>query len=99
MTETEHDKMVVIKVLYQSMNWSFRRIGRLFSQHKNTVSALYYKALDELCTDNIANLPKSRKGIDLRYVGSTSDVEYIEGSVNHNVCGGGRKVSNEPKET
>jgi len=98
MTQTEHDKMVVIKVLYQGMNWSFRRIGRLFGTDSRAIKSLYTSALEELTKDNVHKLPKSRKDIDLRYVGSTSDVEYIDGAVHHNVCGGGRKA-NESEES
>jgi len=92
MTEAEQDKMVVIKVLYIRMNWSFRRIGRLLCTDSRAVKVLYDRALDDITPDNLHNLPKSRKNIDLRYVGDTSDVEYLEGHINHNVCGGGRKV-------
>lgn len=98
MNQTEHDKMVVIKVLYQSMNWSFRRIGRILSTDSKTVKSLYSRALEELVQANIHNLPNSRRAIDLRYVGDTTDVEWLEGDIYHNVCGGGRKVGYEPKE-
>ena len=97
MTETEQDKMLLIKILHEKMNWSFRRIGRMFSQSKDTISAIYTSALEQSEDEKLANLPKSRKSIDLRYVGDTSDVEWIEGDINHNVCGGGRKVNNEQR--
>ena len=98
MTETEHDKMVVIKVLYQGMNWSYRRIGRLLCTDSRAVKSIYMRALEELHPDQSHNLPKSRKNIDLRYVGDTSDIEWLEGNIYHNVCGGGRKA-NESKES
>ena len=80
------------------MNWSFNRISRTLSIDPKTVKSIYFNALEVLTDENIHDLPKSRKSIDLRYVGSTSDVEYIDGAVHHNVCGGGRKV-HEPKES
>ena len=92
MTETEQDKMVVIKVLYQGMNWSFARIARIFSESDKTVKSIYMKALDEPNEAKLRDLPKSRRTIDLRYVGDTSDVEYLDGHIHHNVTGGGRKI-------
>ena len=92
MTEAEQDKMLIIKILHKKMNWSFRRIGRLFGQKGETVSTIYSSALDKSTDGLLGNSPNSERCIDLRYVGDTSDVEYLEGHINHNVCGGGRKV-------
>ena len=93
MTSQEYKRLVLIKHLY-SAGWSLRDIAYCIKgTTKNNVKAMYYKALDELHEDNEDNFPKSRKSIDLRYVGDTSDVEYLEGDINHNVCGGGRKVN------
>ena len=92
MTEAEQDKMLIIKILHEKMNWSFRRIARMFDQSKNTISELYTSALQENTAEKLTNSPNSERCIDLRYVGDTSDVEYLEGHINHNVCGGGRKV-------
>ena len=94
MTQDEYDVMTAVVGLVNA-GWSFRKIarfGELLPTGRDAVKSLYTKALDELDTDNSDNLPKSRKSIDLRYVGDTSDVEYLDGAIHHNVCGGGRKV-------
>ena len=75
------------------MNWSMNRIGRLFSIDPKTAKSIYENALYYQEEENIHNLPKSRKSIDLRYIGDTSDVEYLDGDINHNVCGGGKKAN------
>ena len=97
MTEAERYAMLLVKILYRDMNLSFSLIAQIakeLGQSRNKVKAIYDKVLEQIDEENGSDLPKSRKSIDLRYVGSTSDVEYIDGAVHHNVCGGGRK-SNE----
>jgi len=94
MKQKDRDKMVVIKVLYQSMNWSFSRIARVVSESDKTVKSIYMKSLEETEDTNLRDLPKGRKSIDLRYVGDSHDIEYLDAVINHNVCGGGRKVDN-----
>ena len=92
MTQDEYDKMMVVKVLYQGMNWSYRRIGRVLSSSGKTIKSIYLRALDEINEDSGSNLPKSRKNIDLRYVGDTTSLEYIHGTIYHSVTGGGKRA-------
>ena len=101
MTQTEQDVRILVKLLYQNANWSFSRIARVakaLGQSRNSVKAIYDKALEEQKYDIGTDFPKSERHIDLRYVGDTSDIEYLEGHIYHNVCGGGRKA-NESEES
>ena len=100
MTQTEQDVRILVKLLYQNANWSFSRIARVakaLGQSRNSVKSIYDKALEEQKYDIGTDFPKSRKDIELRYVGSTTDIEYVDGVVNHNVTGGGIKVNQDAR--
>jgi hypothetical protein len=38
-------------------------------------------------------LAKSERALKITPFGSSTDIEYLEGKVNHNLCGGGKKVA------
>ena len=89
----DYDKMVLVKGLVD-YGWSFRRIGKLLNHSHNTVKTIYFKALELSELGELTESPKGKGGVDLRYVGNSHDLEYIDAQINHNVCGGGRKVNN-----
>ena len=37
-------------------------------------------------------LAKSERALKITPFGSSADIEYLEGKIHHNPCGGGRKV-------
>lgn len=92
MSQSEQDKMVMIKVLYVDLRWSFRRIARLFEQSQNTITAIYHKYLEQTEEEKLNNSPNSRGVIDLRYIGDSRDLEYLDTVMYHNDCGGGRRA-------
>ena len=86
------DQSLAIWVLAK-LGWSFRRIARLnLPSSHHTVTAYYEKACEEIESGNLPILAKGGRAVKILNCGSSKDIEYIEGKIHHNPCGGGRRV-------
>jgi hypothetical protein len=86
------DTLLAIWVLAK-LGWSSRRIARLIlptSHH--TISDYYSEACELIDAGELPITAKDGKRLRITSVGKSSDVEYIEGKVNHGNCGGGRRA-------
>lgn len=91
-SKRERDKLVAIWAL-RKLGWSFRRIARLTlpSSH-HTVRLCYERACELVEAKELPILAKDEKAIRVMYCGSSKDIEYIQGKIHQNPCGGGRRI-------
>jgi len=88
----EQDTLAVVWILAK-LGWSNRRIARLVLPSSHHTVNTYYEAACELAKDKkLPIFAKDGRRLRISSVGKSSDVEYIDGKVNHGNCGGGKRV-------
>lgn len=76
------------------LGWTSRRLARLeLPSSHHTISAYYERACELIESGELPILAKGERALKITPFGSSADIEYLEGKINHNPCGGGRKVS------
>lgn len=86
------DTLLVIWVLWK-LGWSPRRIARvILPKSHHTVTVYLGRACELIEAGELHIAAKGERAVRLRYCGSTKDVEDIDGFINGNQCGGGRRV-------
>lgn len=75
------------------LGWSNRRIARLvLPRSHHTITSCYEKACELIEAKKLPICAKDGKRLRISLVGKSSDIEYIDGKVNHGNCGGGKRV-------
>ena len=86
------NQLLAIWVL-KTLGWSSRRIARLkLPASHHTITDYYQRACEMIEAKELPILAKSEKALKITPLGSSADIEYLEGKIHHNPCGGGRKV-------
>ena len=83
--------LAVVWIL-KTLEWSDRRIARAKLPRSHHTVTSYYKKACEL--KDARELPISGKGerkLRIMPFGKSSDVEYLEGKIHQNPCGGGKR--------
>lgn len=92
--KTGNDILVAIWVL-STLRWSDRRIAALKDKLPGSHHTIKRYREEAYVLAEAKKLPifaNSEKQLRIISVGSSSDVEYIEGKINHGDCGGGRRA-------
>lgn len=77
--------------VFKTLGWSDRRIGRLLHTSNRTITSLKQRAYDYGGTFKLHTFAKGRRRFRIRYIGSTSKLEYLDAFLNQNICGGGMR--------
>lgn len=86
------NQLLVIWVL-KKLGWSDRRIARLkLPSSHHTISAYYEKACERIEAKELPIYAKDERRLRIVPSGNSTDLEYLEGKIHHNPCGGGRRV-------
>lgn len=84
-TNEKDDILRVVYILGTVLHWSHRRIGRVISHHHTSVTYWHDEANRMMREGSLAIVPEYRGGVDVISVGSSMDIEKLEGRVNrHN---------------
>ena len=90
---TTDDDLLVVWIL-RTIGWSRRRIAKVLGHHHSSVSAWYQEAKNRIDGSSLAILPKDESAPSLLGVGSSSQLEILNGFVRQGTCGGGRQIKN-----
>jgi hypothetical protein len=86
------DTLLAIWV-FKKLGWSFRRIARLnLPSSHHTVTDYYERACEMIESGDLPILAKSEKALKIIPLGGSKDIEYLEGRIHQNPCGGGRRA-------
>ena len=85
------DKILVAIYALSKIGWTNKELSNLFFLSLDSIKRYKIKGYKKLKHVNPSYLNKSKKGVQISYVGSTKDLEYIDGRVNQNICDGGRR--------
>lgn len=86
------NQLLAIWVL-KTLGWSDRRIARLkLPTSHHTITDYYQRACEMIKTKELPILAKGERRLRIVPSGNATDLEYLAGKIQHNPCGGGRKV-------
>jgi len=87
------NQLLAIWVL-KKLGWTHRRIARLkLPRSHHTISAYYERAWEMIESGELPILAKGERALRFKPSGSSTNLEYLAGKIQHNPCGGGRKVA------
>lgn len=88
----KNDTLLAVWVLIK-LGWSFRRIARLaLPTSHHTVKHCHEMASELIEAGELPIMAKSEKALKIIHCGTSQDVEYLEGKIHQNTCGGGRRA-------
>lgn len=68
------------------------RIGRKLPRSHHTITRWREMAYELLEEGKLPISAKDEKRLKISFMGSSQDIEYLQGKIEHNECGGGRRV-------
>lgn len=91
-SKKQADQLVAIFVLHK-IGWSSRRIARLkLPSSHHTITNYLAESCKRIKSDELPILAKDERKTRITYKGTDKDLSYINGKINNNPCGGGRRA-------